>query len=216
MKPDEAAATRKLELVYEATSRGKIFLSKEGAKDEFNRGCDHIHGLLRDSYNLYCSGSFATSVFLSITAIEEIAKIEIAIFRNDERTVPANRRNDRLFNHKAKHSIALQEAIVIGTRLPKAIGEERLRELLDMAESGKLLDLREAALYTDRVKGKFTCPLERIPREAAREILLLALEVWDDRLVGLTNHTEEINSTLEKLFDEIAAPIRYTFRLEQD
>lgn len=205
MALDDAAATRKLEMAVEATAKGKIFFPADGRKDEFNRGCDHVHSLLRDSHLLYRSGSFPTSAFLSITAIEEIAKLDIAVFRNTERTAPANRREDLLFNHKKKHFIALQEVIAIGARLPKAIGEERVRHLLDMAESGKLLEMREAALYIDNVSGTFTCPVDRIQKGTAREILLLALEVWDDRLVGMTDHTYQIDSKIVPLFDEIAS-----------
>ena len=73
-----------------------------------------------------------------------------------------------------------------------------------MAESGKLLELREAALYMDTLSGSFACSVDRIKQQTAREILLLALEVWDDRLVGLTNYTYEIDAKLVPLFDDIA------------
>jgi len=203
---DEEAARRKMELAEAATEKGKIFFSGRRTSEEFNRGCDHIYRLLSDSYRLYSSGSFSTSVFLSITAIEEIAKLEIAIYRNKERTAPAkNRRDDALFSHQDKHAIALQEVITIGHRLPEAIGEERLRELLDMAETGRLIELRESALYMDNVDGAFVCPGERIDQRTAREILLLALEVWDDRLVSLTNHTYDLDAALMQIFKDVAA-----------
>jgi AbiV family abortive infection protein len=203
---DDAAADRKIMLALAAAAKGKVFFSSSRKVEEFNRGCDHVAGLLRDSYHLYSVGSFATSVFLSITSIEETAKLDIALFRSKEGTLPANsRRQDLLFNHKAKHSIALQEVIAIGSRLPKAIGQERVRQLLAMAESGKLLELRESAIYTNSVDGHFTCPADQIQKGAAREMLLLALEVWDDRLVGWTNHTYEIDSELVNMFNEVAA-----------
>lgn len=202
---DNAAATRKLLLAQKATTEGKVFFSDSSRVEEFNRGCNHVAGLLRDSHRLYSASSFATSVFLSITAIEESAKLEIAGFRRDPKTPPVkNRRDDLLFAHKAKHSIALQEVITIGTRLPAAIGAQRLRELLDMAESGKLVELRESALYTDNLDGQFVCPAERIDKQTARDVLLLALEVWDDRLVGWTNHTYELDAELVQMFREVA------------
>ena len=71
-------------------------------------------------------------------------------------------------------NIPLQEVIAIGTRL---IGEDRVRELLDSAESGKLVQLREASLYSDLVKGKFTVPAQIITKECSRDLILLALEV---------------------------------------
>jgi hypothetical protein len=38
----------------------------------------------------------------------------------------------------------------------------------------------------------------------AREILLLALEVWDDRLVGYTRHTYALDGELIAMFDAVA------------
>jgi AbiV family abortive infection protein len=202
---DDAAATRKLLLAQKATTEGKTFFSESGRIEEFNRGCSHVAGLLRDSQRLYSAGSFATSLFLSITALEETAKLEIAVFRSDGNTPPVkNRRDDLLFSHKLKHAIALQEVITIGSRLPAAIGAERLRELIDMSESGKLVELRELALYTDNLDGHFVCPSERIDKQLSRDVLLIALEVWDDRLVGWTNHTYELDADLVQLFREVA------------
>jgi AbiV family abortive infection protein len=202
---DDAAATRKLLLAQKATTEGKVLFTESGRVEEFNRGCDHVAGLLRDSHRLYSAGSFATSVFLSITAIEESAKLEIAGFRSAGKTLSVrNRRDDLLFAHKAKHSIALQEVITIGTRLPAAIGAARLRQLLDMAESGKLVELRESVLYTDNVAGQFVCPAEKIDKQTARDLLLLSLEVWDDRLVGWTSHTYEVDADLVQMFGVVA------------
>ena len=204
MEIDDEAAKRKIELAMEATSKGRIFFSKEDYIAEFNRGCDHVSELLRSAFQLFNSEVFSTTIFIAITAIEEIAKLEIAVFRREDSTEPAkNRREDHLFNHKVKHSIALQEVIAIGTRLPDAIGEERVRELLNMAETGKLIGMREVSLYTDIVDGQFITPNERFSKNDARDILLLALEVWDDRLVGLTNHTYELDEKMMEMFTRV-------------
>lgn len=204
MEINDEAANRKIELAIEATAKGRVFFSREDYLVEFNRGCNHVSGLLHNAFQLYVSDSFPTSIFIAITAIEEVAKIEIAVYRREGATEPGkNRREDHLFSHKAKHSIALQEVIAIGTRLPKAIGEERVRELLNMAETGELIGMREASLYTDVVDGKFTTPSDRFTKKEARDILLLALEVWDDRLVGLTNHTYELDKDLMEMFDSV-------------
>ncbi len=205
MQPDDDAAKRKFKLAVEATQTGEILFSDSDSIDQFDRGCDHAFGILHDAYLLFKAGSFSTVVFLAITAIEEIAKIEIAVFRNEQRTAPAKRRrDDHLFSHKSKHSIALQEVIAIGARLPEAIGEQRVRDLLDMAESGKLVELRESALYMDNIDREFVCPADLIDKNLAREILLLSLEVWDDRLVGFTNHTYDLNRKLVDIFDKVA------------
>jgi len=208
MIPDDDASHRKIKLAMEATETGAVLFSGSDASAQFDRGCDHVCALLRDAYTLFTSGSFPTVVFLSITAIEDIAKHETATFRRPGRTAPAKRRSDdHLYSHKLKHTIALQEVIVIGTRLPSAIDEARVRDMLDMAESGGLVVLRESALYAENVDGKFLCPQDRIDRALAREILLLALEVWDDRLVGLTNHTYALDGELAAMFEAVAAAL---------
>lgn len=202
---DDEAARRKIHLAIEATQTGTVLFTNHTLSDEFNRGCDHVFSLLRDARLLYLASSYPTALFLSITAIEEIAKLEIAVYRSPERMSPAKRRNnDLLFSHNSKHAIALQEVITIGTRLPGAVGEVRVRELLDMPESGEMTKLREAALYIETVDGQFICPSDRIEKPLARDLLLLALEVWDDRLVGLTNHTYKLDQELAGFFSEVA------------
>jgi hypothetical protein len=59
-----------------------------------------------------------------------------------------DRSEDHLYSHKSKHAIAFQEVIVMGGRLPAAIGADRIRSFVDLAESGGLVDLREAALLS--------------------------------------------------------------------
>jgi len=205
MEIDYKAAHRKIQLALEAEAKGQVFFSKENLSSEFNRGCNHISGLLHSAFQLYVSESFPTSIFIAITAIEEIAKLKIALYRNESLTAPAkNRKEDHLFSHKAKHSIALQEVIAVGTRLPNAIGEERVRELLNMAETGELIRVRESSLYINSANGKFTTPKDIFTKKEAREILLLALEAWDDRLVGLTDYTFEIDKELTNIFDIVS------------
>ncbi len=202
MAVDGGVARRKIKLVIEATLRGKVFFSKDNYIDEFNRGCDHVASLIESAFHLYQLGFYPTSAFISITAIEEIAKLEIAIYRHEGTTEPLrHRRQDYLFSHKAKHSIALQETIASGTRLREVIGEERVRELLDMGETGRLVEIREKSLYVNVVNGKFTIPSDVVSKLDSRDLLLLALEVWDDRLVGLTNHTYEIDERMVRIFE---------------
>lgn len=206
MEMDEDTFRRRADLAEAATRTGSLLFGNESRIDDFNRGCQHVFGLLADAHTLYAAKSYASAAFLAITAIEEIAKIDIGSMRHGERTMPArNRRDDHLFNHSSKHAIALQEIIKMGNRLPKAIGEQRVADLMAMADSGALVALREAALYTANVRGKFQCPAEVITATLAKELLLLALEAWDDRLVGLTSYTYELDSPLAKLFDEVAA-----------
>ena len=202
MEIDKGSAKRKIDLAEKAIATGQIFFNKENLVEEFNEGCNHIHQLLLGAYHLFTFNTFPTVIFLSITAIEEMAKLEIAMLRTEEKTKPArNRKSDYLFSHKAKHSIALQEVIKIGTRLPQAIGEERVSELFKMAESGEFLKVRESSLYISSEDNIFTTPSQKISKLEAKDFLLLALEVWDDKLVGLTNHTYTLDNDLDEIFN---------------
>ncbi len=88
----------------------------------------------------------------------------------------------------------------MGSRLQEEIGSENVRKLLNMSENGKLTNTREASLYTDVVDGSFVVPSERFTVTESREFLLLALEVWDDRLVGYTEHTAFIDQRMLEIF----------------
>jgi AbiV family abortive infection protein len=203
MKVNNEAFHRKAQLAAEAIKKGKIFFQND-TSEEFNRGCDHVLRLLESAILLFLNEDHSTAIFIAITAIEEIAKLQVSVFRNELRTEQATKRHeDHLFQHKSKHVIALQEVIVVGTRLPEAIGEERVRELLGMAENGSLLKMRESSLYADTVDGQFLVPFERFTKSDGRDLLLLALEVWDDRLYGLTNHSCTVDKRMTELFEQI-------------
>ncbi|EGQ8486980.1 AbiV family abortive infection protein [Vibrio alginolyticus] len=198
-------AIRKAMVVGEAIAKGRNLFNKANVIEEFNSGCDHVLSLFESAYELYKSGIYHVPVFLAISAIEEIAKLEVAMFRCMGEPEDVNKqRQDKLYNHRAKHVIALQEVIAIGSRLPKAIGKDRVRALLDMAEAGGLVALRESSLYTDSVNEQFVTPASVIDKATSREIILLAIETWDDRLRGLTNHTNELDRRADEIFYDVA------------
>jgi AbiV family abortive infection protein len=130
--------------------------------EEFNEALDHIVRLLIDASLLLESGSHATSCFLAITALEETAKIHIGMYRRSAEPVP--RKKDALFRHDRKHHIAAAPTVVMGSRLQEAIGENRLHELLELARSGGLVNLREASLYIGKPKTRFNCLPFPLPR----------------------------------------------------
>lgn len=201
MEIDNDVAVRKAMVTVEAIAKGRNLFTKENLIEEFNAGCDHVLSLFESAFQLYQAEIFHVPAFLAISAIEEIAKLEVALFRcNSEPEEIKRQRQDKLYNHKSKHVIALQEVIAIGGRLTNAIGEERVRALLDMAENGKLVELRESALYTDSVDGSFITPDSLIDKGIARDVILLAIETWDDRLRGLTNHTNELDKRADEIF----------------
>jgi AbiV family abortive infection protein len=166
--------------------------------EELNEALDHIVRLLMDASVLLESGSHATSCFLAITALEETAKIHIGIYRRSAE--PAPRKRDPLFRHDKKHNIAAAPTVAMGSRLQAAIGEKRMHELLEVARSGGLVKVREASLYVEKVDDKIQLPYVSVTTTTARELLLFAIEAFDDTLVGYTNHSFDLSKVTDELF----------------
>lgn len=166
--------------------------------EQFNDACEHIVRLLQDASLLFERGSHATSVFLSITALEETAKVQMGMFRRS--ATPIKRSRDLLYKHQKKHELALGPTIVMGGRLQAAIGEVRMRELIELGRKGGLVSLREASLYVEQQGNNLLVPTNVIPIATSRELLLLAIESFDDALVGYTNRTIELSKQTDILF----------------
>lgn len=174
-------------------------------KDEFNKCLRHIAQLISDAYILYNEGSFSTSLFLSITIIEEVGKIHMGLFIKKA----SSTKNDPLRNHVSKQKIASNYTISLGFRLRKAIGEKRIEELLGMSYSGKFMELRNSSLYCDCVDDKLVIPVERVSKTLSKEILLLAIESFDDNLVGYTNYSMELSNQIDNIFSELSKSWNY-------
>ena len=171
-------------------------------KDDFNRGCLHIVNLIKDSYLLYSNDSFATSVFLSITIIEEVTKLHIGLYRKKPLEIEARERKvDGLFNHKKKHILASIETIKMSTRLNETISDDIIEKFINQSQNGDLLSLRETALYCDVVESKFMVPIDVIDKSLARVMLLIAIEVWDDSLVGYSKLSQKLSEQTDQIFE---------------
>ena len=64
-----------------------------------------------------------------------------------------------------------------------------------MARDGSFVRLREAALYMSSADGVVQTPMLAVSRDFARHTVLLAIEVFDDALVGYS-------SVIDKLSEE--------------
>lgn len=167
---------------------------------DFNAACDHIVVLLTDAVTLFDCGSYATSAFLAITALEETAKAHVGLYRRDKQEKSKGR--DPFRDHPAKHSMASLPTVYMGERLVDALGAEACKRLEAEAAIG-LATTREACLYTERNAGVFTTPAQSITMARARELLLLAIEAADDALVGYTNHSYKSGEVFEQLFARV-------------
>jgi AbiV family abortive infection protein len=169
---------------------------------DFNAACDHIVALLTDAVALFDRGSYGTSCFIAITALEETAKAHVGLYRRDKPEKSEGR--DPFRNHQAKHSMASLPAIYMGSRLTKALGAEVCQRLEAEARAG-FVATREACLYMERKDGAFITPAMAIGKIRARELVLLAIEAADDALVGYSNHSYASSEALARLFGRIAS-----------
>ncbi|GEM_PF-2140284 len=198
---DEERTARFLKRVEEASAFPMGWKSR--GSGGFNRAGDHILTLLEDAVAAFERPSFGTATFLALTALEEIAKAELMLFRRDPTDPP--KRGDPMRSHANKHAIAVRDTTFMG-KLPGVLGPERCEALHKEADAGELVLLREASLYVDVRDGDLVIPKEVITPARAREILLVAIESADDVLVGYSNRSMEVWSpAFEVLFGKIAA-----------
>jgi AbiV family abortive infection protein len=211
--PGKSSGDKGLAQVEAALQYGGALYTTKSPKD-FEAAFDHIVELLRASVLLYENKHFSISAFVSLTAIEEIGKAQVAIFRKDT-DGPKPKGRDPLKSHAAKHAMAVLPTVFFDMRLVHTIGKKACERLQAEAESGGFIATREAALYVARVGNVFTTPQTAITSARAWELLLLSIATLDDALVGWTNHTmarsDEIDDLLKKasrMRPSDAAPVK--------
>ncbi len=169
--------------------------------DELDKAIDHIVQLIQDSCALYMGGSYASSAFLSITACEEVAKAHIGSFTDGQQ---ADKQGKNLFrDHKTKHKMAALPTVPMGQRLEEALGKTELQRIMNMAQNSGFVQARGNALYFQREKGSLVVPADKIDRKLSRSLALFAIEAFDDALVGLTNHSYEMDDITDELFEHV-------------
>ncbi|MGN0178943.1 MAG: AbiV family abortive infection protein [Monoglobaceae bacterium] len=171
------------------------------SKNEFNKCIEHLFQLITAAYTLYMSEAFPSSVFLSITVIEEVAKIHMGIYaKSSDKYV----KKDKLRDHETKEIIGANCTIYMSERIKKAIDTEKLETIFELAYSGKLKELREKSIYCEFKDGKIVIPHDIINKEFSKNMLLFAIESFDDNLVGYTNYSMDISKKTGILFDKVA------------
>ncbi|EPR3147294.1 AbiV family abortive infection protein [Campylobacter jejuni] len=187
------------DIIDKVLSTGSSFTIK--TTEEFNKSINHILQLIKDSYFLYKVGSYGTSTFLSITIIEEVAKVHMGLYVKNIKL----KTKDFLKNHVSKQKIATNNyTILLGKRLNEAIGVDRIKNIMKLANEKRLTQIREEALYCDVKDNNLQTPSDMIDKKFAREILLFAIESFDDNLVGCSEHSYKISDITDKIFEEIA------------
>lgn len=183
-----------LAIEHATTQSGKFITTTV----EFNLACDHIVDLIEDASVMLERGSHSTAAFLAITSLEEIAKVHLGMYRS--RGKSPSRKKDPMYKHGAKHLLALGPTVAMGSRLQDAIGDTRMRQLIQQARDGMFVKLREAALYLERTDDALVTPKSVVSKMQAREVLLLTIEAFDDGLVGYTDHTYACAGRTDEVF----------------
>jgi len=172
--------------------------------EEFNSACSHIVLLLEEAEGAFQRGGYSTATFLAITAIEETAKAHLDAFTGGGLD-PESRKKNIFYNHGKKHQMAAMPTVSMGHRLQAAIGDETLVRILEMSHSKELLNLRESSLYFERKNSALHSPRTTINKITSRSILLYAIEVFDDALVGFTDYSMKISDRTDEVFSRVAA-----------
>ena len=123
----------------------------------------------------------------------------MGIYRRAKETLP--RRKDPLYKHAHKHNLALGPTVAMGSRLQEAIGEDRMHYLINKAQSGGFVALRETSLYIEQKDSALNIPIAVVSASTSRELILLAIESFDDALVGYTHQSFLLGEETDKLFE---------------
>lgn len=172
------------------------------SSEEFNVVCDHIYTLLKDAFLLLSKGSYNTSIFLTISVIEECAKAEIGLYRSKSGE-KVKRGKDPMFSHEKKQFTAASPTVQIGNRLFISLGEDIVNEIIGDLRKGRYKNIREDAIYFKRDANKLTVPSDKINKEHARNLLLVAIEILDDRLIGYTKYTFKLSEKLDEMYKQV-------------
>ena len=163
------------------------------SNEELNKCLDHVVQLISDSYVLYINNSYTSSSFLAISVLEEVGKIQMGIFIKGSDSYV---RKDKLRDHKSKQIVGSSYTICMGERINNAISNENLEKIFQFIYSGELKDLREKAIYCNRKNNNIVTTKYLITQELARNLLLFAIESFDDNLVGWTDYSIELSKKL--------------------
>lgn len=188
--------------ILECIGRGGGDKNLIRTSDEFNIAMKHAFSLLEEGALVYINGGFSTAIFLSITALEEIAKIHYGVYTSGS-FKESGRGNNHFYKHGSKHKMAAMDTMRMSKRLEDAIGGEAIKKIQKMAISGGLIKLREQALYFERRSEALETPRLLFDSSCAREILLYSIELFDDALVGMTTCSMKILDDVDRLFDKI-------------
>lgn len=169
--------------------------------EELNQCVEHIFNLIRDAYVLYINNSVTSSAFLSIAAIEEVGKVHMGMYVSQADDFV---KKDKLKDHKTKQIVGSNYTTSMSDRITQAIGKDELQKIYSIVYSGELKNKREDSIYCDRKGEKLVVPNEAVNKNFSRNLLLFAIEVLDDNLIGYTEYTFEVANQTDAIFEIVA------------
>ncbi|MEE8365685.1 MAG: AbiV family abortive infection protein [Gammaproteobacteria bacterium] len=158
----------------------------------------HAEYLWDDAVRLLRQESYASSVFFAIVCLEEIGKLSIARrqidVNEDERldgpaSVKPPKRSP-LYSHPKKHQLAAFSGFAVNSRADRVLGLNNIITLLELAESGKLEDIRQNCIYSRTKKGAIVLPLTSRKKNDAAFFCSVAGELLAE-IGGLEPHEFE-------------------------
>lgn len=176
--------------------------------EEYNAAIAHVSDLIKASYTLFITDSFGPSLFLSITILEEIAKIRTRAWEGSREKQNVKRGKDPLFNHQKKHKISVDPLYLGAERLVNAVGSGRLQAIFTGYESGNYSSLRETSLYFSRNANGLQIPAKVIDLRLAAEHLLMAIELFCDIFWGMTGEASMICDATDEFFLVVAEALK--------
>ena len=197
----ENSSYQKIEELSNITSENLLgFKSIE----DYEKSLLHIESLINSAILLYKNNFINQSFFLTITSIEEIAKADVCIHRGIQKPNKIVKRSkDGLFNHKTKHHVAANEITFKFLKSISKIGIEETILIKDKLNKGEFVILRESLLYFENCENGTKTPTELITKTDSLNLLLICIEVFEDRLFGFSEKTDIITDRVLKKLNEI-------------
>jgi AbiV family abortive infection protein len=126
--------------------------------DEYEKCLLNIEKHINASILLYKNSFYDQSIFLTITAFEEITKAEICLYRglNKEKKI-VKRNRDGLFNHKTKHLTVANDITFEYLKTKRTFGADKIIDILTKFKKGDLKRVTSQSIvkkHTGKFEGK--------------------------------------------------------------
>ena len=171
---------------------------------EYEKCLLHIEEHIDAAILLFKNGFFDQATFLIITIFEEVSKAEICVYRGfGKQNKLVNRAKDGLFNHKSKHLAIANDITFKYLKTKKIYGEDLIDRILKNLKNGYYISIRENALYFKNIEGKCVVSDKNITKNTTKVLLLICLEIFEDRLFGFSHQTDIITDRVLSKYNDI-------------